>query len=187
MSERLAIAFFVPGTPVAQPRPRARAYLVKDENGAYMRDRFGRPVPRAQIYDPGTADCWQGAVRGAARPYGPPAPFEGPMHVRLEVRLPRPKCHYREGRFFDRLREDAPQWPVQRPDIDNLVKAILDGLTGIMWQDDGQVCQLEVVKFFSSSPGVVVELEPLGMSGEDQLELEMGLEESDECEVMNDE
>jgi Holliday junction resolvase RusA-like endonuclease len=166
MSEQLAIAFFVPGEPVAAPRMRARAYLVTDEQKRYIRDKMGRPVPRAMVYDPGTADMWKGAVAREAKRYRPPEPFEGPIHCRLEFRIQRPKSHFRTGRFAALLLPDAPPWPASKPDADNYEKAVLDALTGIMWGDDGQVCKVETIKFFSSSPGVLIELEPLGMSEE---------------------
>jgi Holliday junction resolvase RusA-like endonuclease len=33
-------------------------------------------------------------------------------------------------------------WHVSRPDIDNIVKAILDGLNGVVFADDASVAQL---------------------------------------------
>ena len=47
-----------------------------------------------------------------------------------------------------------------RPDVDNIAKAILDGLQGIAYKDDGQVAFLEVGKRWSvdDTPGVHVRL-----------------------------
>lgn len=38
--------------------------------------------------------------------------------------------------------------PAVKPDIDKLVRAILDGLTGIAFKDDGQVCEIRARKHY---------------------------------------
>jgi crossover junction endodeoxyribonuclease RusA len=43
-----------------------------------------------------------------------------------------------------------------RPDVDKLSRALLDALTGIVYEDDGQVSQCEVRKFFGAPARVVV-------------------------------
>lgn len=42
--------------------------------------------------------------------------------------------------------------PVTRPDIDNYVKAALDGLNGVVFRDDNQVTDLRVRKRYSDAP-----------------------------------
>ena len=44
-------------------------------------------------------------------------------------------------------------------DIDNLVKAILDGLNGVLWQDDKQISDLHVTKNLSGTPHIVIDIE----------------------------
>jgi Holliday junction resolvase RusA-like endonuclease len=48
--------------------------------------------------------------------------------------------------------------PTVKADIDNIAKAILDGMTGVAWDDDKQVVSLRVEKTYSASPRVVVEV-----------------------------
>lgn len=43
-----------------------------------------------------------------------------------------------------------------KPDLDNLVKSILDGLNGIAWHDDAQIVQLNVSKSYSESPHIFI-------------------------------
>lgn len=38
---------------------------------------------------------------------------------------------------------------ISRPDLDNVVKAILDGLNGVVFHDDAAVCQLVAVKRYA--------------------------------------
>lgn len=46
--------------------------------------------------------------------------------------------------------------PVTRPDIDNYTKSALDGMNGIVYTDDSQVCILTVLKIYSEKPGLNV-------------------------------
>jgi Holliday junction resolvase RusA-like endonuclease len=41
-----------------------------------------------------------------------------------------------------------------KPDLDNLIKAIKDGLNGIVWVDDAQVVRVVAEKKYSENPGV---------------------------------
>jgi Holliday junction resolvase RusA-like endonuclease len=44
--------------------------------------------------------------------------------------------------------------PVTRPDADNYLKGILDGLNGIAWEDDAQIVSISVTKIYHDTPGV---------------------------------
>lgn len=45
-------------------------------------------------------------------------------------------------------------------DLDNLSKAVLDGLNGICWEDDRQIVDLHLIKdYVPDNPGVWVEIE----------------------------
>lgn len=48
--------------------------------------------------------------------------------------------------------------PVVKPDIDNVLKAVLDGLNKIAYSDDTQVIAGSFEKFYSDNPGVIVEV-----------------------------
>lgn len=66
--------------------------------------------------------------------------FTGPVVVSATFIIPRPKSHYRTGRNAALLRESAPRVHTQKPDLDKLVRAVLDALTrsGLI-ADDAQV------------------------------------------------
>ena len=51
--------------------------------------------------------------------------------------------------------------PDKKPDIDNIVKAILDGLNKTMYSDDKQIVELTVKKQYGENPCVVVEYEEI--------------------------
>jgi crossover junction endodeoxyribonuclease RusA len=85
----------------------------------------------------------------------------GPVYVRLDFYLPRPKGHYGSGRNASALRPSAPSVPNTKPDIDKLVRACLDALTGMAFRDDSQVAALSARKFYADErqPGVHIEIE----------------------------
>lgn len=44
--------------------------------------------------------------------------------------------------------------PMVRPDLDNYLKAFMDALNGLAWDDDGQICCFRAGKIYSSEPGI---------------------------------
>jgi crossover junction endodeoxyribonuclease RusA len=73
-----------------------------------------------------------------------------PVRLELVFTLARPKGHYGTGRNAGRLRRSAPAAPITKPDIDKLARAVLDALTGIVFRDDAQVVELEIVKRYGA-------------------------------------
>ncbi|WP_152640076.1 RusA family crossover junction endodeoxyribonuclease, partial [Streptococcus pneumoniae] len=47
----------------------------------------------------------------------------------------------------------------KKPDIDNYEKALYDSMSGIVFQDDGQIALHDVGKFYSLNPRIEVEVE----------------------------
>ena len=127
------ITFDVEGNPKGQPRPRA----------------FSRGG-HARVYDPGTAEGWKSCIALAARPHLPSTPIAGAVSVDLAFWFARPKGHTgKKG-----LKPSAPPDHTQKPDLDNLAKAVLDCLTEIgMWVDDAQIVGLTLRKVWLSEPG----------------------------------
>jgi crossover junction endodeoxyribonuclease RusA len=118
----------------------------------------GRMIESSKAVGP-----WREAVRGQtqAAMRGRP-PLGGPVRVRVWFWLPRPKGHYGTGRNTDQVRPSAPVRPSGTPDLDKLLRAILDGLTdGGAWKDDGQVVELTARKLYvlpGLTPGAKIEI-----------------------------
>lgn len=51
--------------------------------------------------------------------------------------------------------------PATRPDVDNYLKQIFDGLNGIVWEDDGQIVTVTASKWYSVRPGIRVRVRSL--------------------------
>ena len=122
---------FVLGDPKGQPRPRAFA-------------RHGK----ARVYDPGTAEHWKSQI-ALAFPQTI-LMYSGPVAVTLHFGFVRPKSHYRKT---GGLTKSAPIGHLNKPDLDNCVKAVFDALTTIgVWTDDTQVVDLCATKRYAD-PG----------------------------------
>lgn len=103
---------------------------------------------------------WRATIAGEARAkferYG--GPTTEAVAVTLGFMFARPKSHYGSGRNAGELKRSAPAYKSTKPDIDKLVRAVLDSLTGIVFVDDGQVATLTAWKDFGP-PGVWVRVE----------------------------
>lgn len=107
-----------------------------------------------------TNDCtrekpWAQAVWWFALEVAPASPWTGPVRVEVEFILPRP------GRLGKRRFAVVH---AHRPDLDKLTRSVLDALTGLLWQDDGQVAALDVRKRYADpgeAPGARVIAAPM--------------------------
>ena len=52
-------------------------------------------------------------------------------------------------------------WATKKPDSDNIVKIVLDGLNKVAYHDDSQVCKLSFEKKYSKIPRVEVKIKKL--------------------------
>jgi Holliday junction resolvase RusA-like endonuclease len=138
----------------------------------------GDPVPaqrprftsRGRVHPARAPIPWMDDVRACAmaalRSSGTVTPpTRSPVAVELEFVFRRPKSHWRTGKHSARLRDRAPMSHQQRPDADNLAKAVLDAigpwgdLPALVWWDDSQVVHLTVWKRWAElgeDPGVCV-------------------------------
>lgn len=63
---------------------------------------------------------------------------KGPVKIEVQFVLPRPRS-VKRGQAFQCV----------RPDLDKLLRAVLDALTGVAWTDDGQVAVIQAAKRFA--------------------------------------
>lgn len=130
------ISFFVPGTP--KPQGSKRGFVNKHTGKVAMVESAGAPLKD-----------WRGDVkRFAVDAQGDLPPLTGPLAIRLEFRLQRPKSHPK----------NKVTWPDKRPDADKLARSVLDALTSVCFVDDSQIVALLVRKLWAveGGPGVLV-------------------------------
>lgn len=129
---KLYAAFWVPGKPRAQQRPRAVQTL----------------TGKVRVYDSGNANDWKAAIAGCSRSKRPAAPLPGPVGVELRFFFARPR------RLWPARHPDGAVPCVAKPDLDNLEKPVLDVLTREgWWRDDAQVCSLSSSKHYAARAG----------------------------------
>ena len=126
------IAFTVPGRPQPQGSMKAfvrgnRAFLTSDNSA--LKD-------------------WRAAVGYHALKAGARL-LEGPIRIDAAFSIQRPKGHFRTGKNAHLLRDSAPVVPTTKPDLDKLVRAVLDALTGVCFNDDAQVTQVNATKSYA--------------------------------------
>ena len=137
--------FIVNGTPAAQGSKRA--FVVKGR--AVMVDADKKLKP------------WRQAVTdAAAEERGDNPLFMGPVRVRVRFVFPRPKSHYGTGRNAEVLKPNAPLFVDKKPDIDKLLRAIFDALTGVVFKDDSQVTTVESSKVYGAYSQAIIEVTP---------------------------
>lgn len=128
--------FFVQCNPRGQGRPRFSG------NVAYK-------TSEDKAYEQGIHMAYRAAYPGAE-------PIHGPCKVVINALYPIPK------RTSKRQREqmlEGIMLPIVRPDIDNIYKAVLDALNGVAYDDDKQVVEGEMRKYYGEKPGLLVEIE----------------------------
>ena len=69
------------------------------------------------------------------------------LTVRVFVKLPK------------RTVKEKGDWHTSRPDLDNIIKSIKDGLNGTAYEDDSQIVYLVATKQWASEDYVIVEIE----------------------------
>lgn len=57
--------------------------------------------------------------------------------------------------------------PTKKPDLDNIVKAVMDGLNGVAYKDDSQVVAIDAQKFYGREGRVIVTVMPDGRGDDD--------------------
>ena len=119
--------FTVPGDPV--PKARARAH---------------QKAQGICHYTPKTTKQFEKAVRTMAMQFSRAKPEKRtPIRLHLIAVFTRPK--YMMGSKYD----DGLIEHVVRPDLDNVLKAVKDSLNGLLYDDDGQVCQIRCEAYWA--------------------------------------
>lgn len=80
-------------------------------------------------------------------------PIEGPASVRIIAVYARPASHFLSDGRLSAAGLRFPFPTTTKADLDNLAKPILDGLTGLAWDDDHAVCSLTVEKEWDDGRG----------------------------------
>ena len=117
---------------------------------------FGEPVPKARprftyrghTYTPTKTAGYEKIVATAAKQaMGGSEPLETPVAVFIHITYAIPSSYSKKRREaclngFERH--------TKRPDLDNVVKSITDGMNGVVYKDDSQITGLHATKVWGT-------------------------------------
>ena len=130
---------FIPGKPKGKQRPR---------------------VYRGHAFTPQETKDYEAMIANLYRAMHGKM-FEGYVSVEIYVLYLVPKSYTKKKR--DAIRRGEIR-PAIKPDIDNIVKIVLDGLNGVAYTDDKQVIEIQAQKcyvFDDKQEGVYVDVKEL--------------------------
>jgi len=131
-----AIYFVVPGQPYGKGRPRASS------RGGFVR-----------MYTPATTLAYEAEIaRLAEMARGSWPVLATPMSLRVICHHAIPVSWSKRKQLQALNGEVIPG----KPDLDNVAKAVLDALNGVIYEDDKQVIRLVAEKRYSVDPRVEV-------------------------------
>lgn len=126
------IAFTIPGNPVPKGRPR-----------------FTR---QGRTYTPAKTKTYEEQVAALARA-ACPEPLKTPVAVLVTAVFPVPLTYPKKRR---EACLNGLERHTKRPDLDNIVKAVTDGMNGVVYGDDSQIVRLVANKVYGTDAMVEV-------------------------------
>jgi Holliday junction resolvase RusA-like endonuclease len=131
-----AIYFVVPGAPYGKGRPRASS------RGGFVR-----------LYTPAATMAYEAEIARLAEIARADWPVMAtPMSLRVIAHHPIPVSWSKKKQQAALAGDVIPG----KPDLDNVAKAVLDALNGVIYDDDKQVIKLVAEKRYSFDPRVEV-------------------------------
>jgi Holliday junction resolvase RusA-like endonuclease len=128
----MRVEFTIPGEPVGKQRPKA----------SFQQRRIYTPEKTIN-YETFVKHCY----------YGNHHFVDGCVAVQMKIYMPIPSSTSKKKQ---QQMLDGTIRPTKKPDIDNIVKSILDGLNGVAYTDDKQVVVITAEKFYGTTPCVNV-------------------------------
>ncbi|MCT3207430.1 RusA family crossover junction endodeoxyribonuclease [Limosilactobacillus reuteri] len=127
--------------PVEQARPRA----TKTWKGI-------------RLYDPKKVSTYKKQLGMMCKFQYKDKPLTGPLIVSLKFYRQVQSSVSKKER---ELRLSGIHRPIVKPDTDNYIKSTLDGLNGLLWEDDNQIVKIVAEKYYSEHPRIEIEVEEL--------------------------
>lgn len=134
------IEFVVPGNPRGKGRPRMT------RNG--------------HVYTPAETAAYENLIALACKDArGDNSPYNSPVSVHIYVgkQVPASKSkRTKQAMLAGEIR------PATKPDLDNVIKAVLDGCNGVAYLDDKQIVELSTEAWYADEPRIVVKIKEVG-------------------------
>lgn len=133
----MEIVFEVPGEPRGKGRPR------------FNKDGHAYTDSETRAYERKVVAYYRKALGG----------FRWPDNAFVSVEV---TAHYPIPKSATKAATSAMQagqmLPSRKPDIDNVLKIVLDSLNGVAYKDDSRVARVSGSKIYSNTPKLVIEM-----------------------------
>ena len=136
-------------------------FTVLGEPQGKGRPRFSRQGPYVRTYTPDKTASYENLIKVEYRRQCGTCffPQGTPVDVRITAYYSIPQSVSKKKR--QAMLEHTIR-PVKKVDVDNLVKCYMDAANGVIFKDDVQVVDLQVRKFYSEQPRVVMTIQEAG-------------------------
>jgi Holliday junction resolvase RusA-like endonuclease len=135
-SEMMTLQFTIPGPPIGKGRPR-----------------FSTAGGKPRSYTPAVTREYEALIAArAVEAMAGREPLKTPLRVMIEATMSIPLSWSKTKR---QAALDGDVYP-SRPDVDNIAKTVLDGMNGVVYEDDAQVTHLKVNKKYAQEGSVTV-------------------------------
>jgi len=116
------------------------------------RPRFARQGTFVKTYTDAKTLTYEKSIQTYAKQaMGSTSPLIGAVAAYFHIGIPIPPSY---SKTRQKACIEGLERPTKKPDIDNIVKAVLDGMNGIVYLDDKQVVDLHLTKVYSETEGI---------------------------------
>ena len=137
MGALMGIMFEVPGEPRGKGRPR------------FTKEGHAYTDSETRAYEKKIVAYYRKALGGFR---WPDSAF---VSVEVTAHYPIPKSATKTATI---AMEDGLLLPSRKPDIDNVLKIVLDALNGVAYKDDSRVISVSASKIYSHTPKLIIEM-----------------------------
>lgn len=116
------------------------------------RPRFSHRGTQVTTYTPDRTRAYEAAVQLAWASAGGRI-LDGPVAIRITAYQALPKQATKAQRA---AAERGEIYPIRKPDLDNIIKIVLDALNGYAYRDDTQVVQIDARKLYTAGESHIV-------------------------------
>lgn len=128
----------IDGRPQGKPRPRFR--------------------PGQKPYPDKRQKLAEGEIRRVWREVGSPRMSDGPLELRVVLRVARPAGHFKQDGTLSAEGRRNP-WPYRvKPDLDNAIKLVCDALNTLAWRDDVRFVEVTCWRNWAEWPSTTIDV-----------------------------
>ena len=128
-------------------------FEVKGKPQAKQRPRFGK---YGKVYTPTQTSSYENWIKLCfINQYPTFKALEGAIDIRIVIfkEIPKSTSKIKKAEMLKNIIK-----PTKKPDIDNIVKSVFDGLNKIAYKDGSQICSLSVEKIYSEEECVKIQI-----------------------------